>query len=275
LKHIGEKPYVLTVYDMIHEIYPEFFSVRDLTIQRKKQLIENATSVIAISHNTKNDIIRFTNVDPDRVSVVHLGNPLKPTDSLRHNEKKEGSLDLDVDYLLFVGKKSGYKNFNRMISSIASLLRDNTSLHLYFAGGGSFTPVEIELLKDFDVYSKVHFINISTDDLLIELYKNARAFIFPSLYEGFGLPILEAFSCGCPLVTSNSSSLSEIAGDAACFFDPESGDSIAEAVESILSNPDYRTDLIKKGYRRLKCFSWEKTARETKCVYDNTLYQYV
>lgn len=273
LEYIAKKPYVLTVYDMIHELYPEFYSARDLTSQRKKKLIESATKVIAISNNTRNDILRLTDLDPDRVTVIYLGNPLKSPYSLKNNEKTIGSIDLRVDYLLFVGKRSDYKNFTTMISSIAILLRDNKSLFVYCAGGGPFTPVEVRLLKSLNIYPKVLFIHVSSDKTLINLYKNARAFIFPSLYEGFGFPILEAFSCGCPLVASNTSSLLEIAGDASCYFDPQNPDSICGAVESILSNSDYRDNLIKKGYKRLKCFSWEKTFKKTKCVYENILDQ--
>ena len=127
-------------------------------------------------------------------------------------------------------------------------------------------------MKKMNILHKVHHVKIN-DTILKNLYKNAQAFIFPSLYEGFGLPVLEAFSCGCPVILNNSSSLPEIGGDGAIYFEPGDRESIICAVETVLFNEKFREDLIKKGYERLKFFSWEKTADSTKKVYNNLLYQ--
>jgi len=121
-------------------------------------------------------------------------------------------------------------------------------------------------LEKLNVLHKVHHIKINDISMKI-LYKNAQAFVFPSLYEGFGLPILEAFSCGCPAILSNSSSLPEVGGDAAIYFDPVDEESLIYAVETVLFNEKYRQELIRKGYERLKQFSWEKGAVATKNVY--------
>lgn len=270
LNHIEEKPFILTVYDMIHEKYPEYYSLQDQTTKWKKKLIEKADSIISISNNTKQDIIQYFDAEPDRISVIYLGNPLEQSLQESHQRKQHGKKMNDTNYILFVGSRVRYKNFQFFVSSISPLLQKYPHLHLYCAGGGQFTPDEKSHLNNLHVLSKVHYIPIN-DNTMINLYKNAQAFIFPSLYEGFGLPILEAFSCGCPLIVSNSSPLSEIAGNAACYIEPTNALSIVRGVESVLTEPDYRAELIRKGYERLKLFSWERTARETKKVYENIL----
>lgn len=272
LKYLRNKPFVLTVYDMIPERYPAYFFGGDPTMAWKRQLIEQADAVVAISNNTRDDIIRFTTVDPDRISVVYLGNPFESVQDSRCDEPGREVLPLQHTYILFVGNRSGYKNFSFFISSIAELLKREENLHVYCAGGGPFTTDENHLIGTLNLLSRVHYIRVH-DTVMKQLYKNAQVFVFPSLYEGFGLPILEAFSCGCPVVLSKSSSLPEVAGDAARYFDPNDAESIAGGIESVLLDRHDREELVRKGYERLKFFSWEKTARETKRIYDNLVHQ--
>lgn len=272
LKPLNKKPFVLTVYDMIHELYPGCFSPRDPVRTWKIQLLKEADAIIAISENTKEDILRCADIDPGLISVVYLGNPLDRTQPLTKENTHEWRLFLEKRYLLFVGTRTGYKNFNFFIQSVTSLLKTDESLQIYCAGGGPFTIAEKNTLRKLNLLSKVHY--IPPDDMLMKsLYQSAQAFVFPSLYEGFGLPVLEAFSCGCPTILCNTSSLPEIAADAACYFDPTDPESLIECIETILSDRNYREELIRKGYERLKIFSWEKTAKETRRVYDNVLYQ--
>jgi glycosyltransferase involved in cell wall biosynthesis len=272
LAHIQKKPYVTTVYDMIHEIFPEYFSSDDPVKGWKKQLIENADCVIAISENTKQDLLKYTNIDPDRIKMTYLGNPFENIPDATHvNHYTPPGLS-DKKYLLFVGTRSGYKNFIFFIESIAGLLRRYTDLHLYCAGWGPFSSEEKKILHKLNIVNKVHF--IKTNDYQMKyLYQNARAFIFPSLYEGFGLTVLEAFSCRCPVILSNTSSLPEVGGDAALYFDPQDSVSLTDAVDHLLSDDNLRIHLIRKGNERLKLYSWEKTANATKNVYINVLNQ--
>jgi glycosyltransferase involved in cell wall biosynthesis len=128
----------------------------------------------------------------------------------------------------------------------------------------------LKILKDLDIHTKVRVVR-SNDYILPQLYTNARAFIFPSLYEGFGLPVLEAFSCGCPVVASNTSSLPEIGGEAACYFDPHDPGSLVQALESVIMDTHSREHYIKKGRERVSEFSWKKTVRDTKTVYENVM----
>lgn len=272
LNYLQKKPYVLTVYDMIFELFPIYFNAKDKTKKCKKYLIEHAGAIIAISENTKQDIIKFTDVDPDRVHVIHLGNPFEHVNGPPKISISSDPLAFGKSYLLFVGGRGAYKNFDFFIKSIAGMLCKNEGLHVVCAGSVPFTPQEKKFLKNMNILHKVHHVKIN-DKILKNLYKNASAFIFPSLYEGFGLPVLEAFSCGCPVILNNSSSLPEIGGDGAIYFEPGDRESIICAVETVLFNEKFRGDLIKKGYERLKCFSWEKTALKTKKVYDNLLHQ--
>jgi len=272
LKYLQKKPYVLTVYDMIHELFPEYFKSTDQTRVWKKQLIENAGVVIAISENTRQDIIKFTDVDPGRVQVIYLGNPFEHISSPEQVTPCPDSPVFGKPYLLFVGGRPAYKNFNFFIESVTEMLGKNEGLQVVCAGSLPFTHEEKKLFKKLNILDKVHHVKIN-DIILKNLYKNARAFIFPSLYEGFGLPVLEAFSCGCPAVISNSSSLPEIGSDGAFYFDPGDRESIISALETVLSNEKYREDLIKKGYRRLKDFSWELTAHKTKKMYESLMNQ--
>ncbi len=137
-------------------------------------------------------------------------------------------------------------------------------------GGGKFSNYEIEQFKELGISKQVLQFNLD-DDSLAYFYKNALAFIFPSLYEGFGIPVLESFACGCPVVCSNVSSLPEIAGEAACYFDPYSEESIKNSVVKILTDSNLREELINKGYEQLKKFSWQKTAEQTKKIYESVL----
>lgn len=267
LRYLEKKPYVITVHDMIHEIFPDNFPPGDPISSWKKQVLENAEGVITISENTKSDIIRLFHIDPDRIHVIYHGNPFEKT--INTAQYKDSS-DLRVPgkpFILFVGNRSGYKNFDFFIHAVSPILHKNNELQVCCAGGGPFSPRENEILKNLQIPGRVYY--VQPDDLLMKkLYTNARAFIFPSCYEGFGLPILEAFSCGCPVLLSNASSLPEIGGDAALYFNPSDPESFTITLEHLLTDETLRMQLTSRGYQRLKQFSWEKTARATREVYE-------
>ena len=268
LKYLGKKPFVLDVHDMIHELFPDYFSANDQTKVWKKQLIEHTGAIIAVSEHTKRDIIKLGNpdIDPNRIYVIYRGCPFEHLNEPTQINTFSNLPVFGKSYLLFVGERSSYKNFNFFIKSLAGMLCKYEELHVVCAGSFPFTFQEKTVLEKLNVLHKVHHIKINDISMKI-LYKNAQAFVFPSLYEGFGLPILEAFSCGCPAILSNSSSLPEVGGDAAIYFDPVDEESLIYAVETVLFNEKYRQELIRKGYERLKQFSWEKGAVATKNVY--------
>jgi len=264
LKYLGNKKFVLTVYDMIHEKFPDKFAEFDKTSKNKKILVNKASKIIAISESTKKDLIDIYDVNPSKIEVVYLAN------SLQLNSETYIKIKLPKKYILFVGARDGYKNFMNFLSSVTEILKSDTNLHLVCAGGGKFNDQENLFIYQNNLENQLLQFNID-DKTLSYLYSNAKAFVFPSLYEGFGIPVLEAFACGCPLICSNTSSLSEIASDAAVYFDPLDEKSIETAVLGILKGQELRATMIEKGYKRLKFFSWKKTAQLSEKVYQSII----
>jgi len=264
LEYLGDKPFVLTVHDMIHEKFSELFSPNDKTTEYKKLLVQKAMKIIAISQSTKKDLIELLGVDESKIELVYLGN------SMLLDNQKSFDINLPNKYILFVGSREGYKNFDRFLSSVSRLLFDDKDLHLICVGGGGFCSRELIKIETMKIENQVTQYNLN-DDTLAYFYSKALAFIFPSLYEGFGIPVLESFACSCPLICSDTSSLPEIAENAAIYFDPFSEDSICEATEKVIYDETLQDELSKKGFEQLKKFSWEKTAIETKKVYESVV----
>lgn len=264
LNYIGNKPFVLTVYDMIHEKFADMFSPKDRTSEYKKLLVQKASKIIAISESTKKDLIELFGTEESKIEVVYLGN------SMLFDSHTLLEVEIPNKYILFVGSREGYKNFDRFLEAASVLLQVDKELSIICAGGGQFTSIQLALFESLGIKNQLYQYDLN-DKTLALLYKNAQVFVFPSLYEGFGIPILESFACGCPLACSNTSSLPEIAVNAAEYFDPYSVDSIRKSIRNILENKNSRAQLIQNGSERLKEFSWEKTALETKKVYEAVL----
>ena len=269
-KYLKSKPYILTVHDMTIETIPEYFvfdkKISDI-IKYKKMLIENATRVIAISENTKNDILKYTNYDASKIDVVYHGLPLEST------VIAEEIADLPKKFILFIGQRGKYKNFNSFLIAISEILKQDSDLYLVTAGGGGFNKTETDFVKNLGIEHKIIKKPIQNNNQLINYYKKALCFVFPSIYEGFGFPILECFQCNCPLVCADNSSFPEIAGDAAVYFDAYSIESMTENIKKVLYDENLRKNMIQKGQERLKLFSWKKTAQDTKKTYKKVLYE--
>ena len=260
LKARTNRPYVLTVYDMIHERYPEMFRGDD-TAEKKRLAIQNAAAIISISESTREDILNQYDIDPTTIKVIHLASSL---DSV----EPEKDLVLPERYIVFVGNRSIYKNFKFFLNSIAPLLLKDRTLHVICAGGADFDKGELDLFGGLGIAGQVLRYRID-DGILHTIYSKAELFVFPSLYEGFGIPMLEAFGAGCPVAASRSSSLPEVGGDAARYFNPIDSSSILTVVEEIISDASLQRTLREKGRKRFRDFSWEKTAEETKKIYEN------
>ena len=260
LRHVKK---IITVYDMTHEIFSDQFSKNDKTTEQKKYAVATADHIICISKNTQKDLIRLFNVDIDKTSVIYFGNSFGKKKIINFQKTPR-------PYLLFVGSRRGYKNFNRFIEAYADPKIKNF-FDLVIFGGYKLNNEEISLFKKLQISEK-NFMQLNGDDVkLAGYYKHASLFVYPSLYEGFGLPSLEAMSYGCPVACSNSSCFPEILDDAAHFFDPYSVESIKNSIISLLYNDKLRSSLILKGLNQVKKFSWEKCGRETYEVYKNVL----
>ncbi|WP_018618489.1 glycosyltransferase family 4 protein [Spirosoma luteum] len=264
IPYLNRKPLVVTFHDMIHEKFSNQF--KELTfdqgiIARKKLLANQADRIIAVSESTKRDIIELLDVNPEKIEVIYHGCSFPPS-VISTTEEPDRAPN---PYLLYVGSRHVYKNFNGMLSAIYPVLK-KYKLKLLCAGGGAFTESERQLILSLKVDDLVEQRDIN-DQILRKLYQQATAFIFPSLYEGFGIPILEAFDCQCPCIINDSSSLPEVAGDAALYVNFNEPDSLINAIEQILSNNELKQELIKKGQERLLEFSWENTVDRTLKLY--------
>ena len=228
LNFIDNKPFVLTVYDMIHELYPQFFENGEEIINNKKILIQKATKIIAVSNNTKSDILKFyPHVDSSTIEVIYHGNSIE----INNNVK----LNLPEKYILFVGIRSFYKNFIFFINSIKELLLSDENLYVVCAGGGKFNDEEIIFINELGLNNQVIYYHFKEDELGL-IYSNAKCFVFPSEYEGFGIPILEAMSCGCPVILTNNSSFPEVAGEAGIFFELNDENDLKNKVTSVIND---------------------------------------
>ncbi|UOG75943.1 glycosyltransferase family 4 protein [Hymenobacter tibetensis] len=256
-----DKPFVLTVYDMIHEVYKENFSLNDPISHNKLVLCNKASMIIAISHKTKEDLVDIFGINEDKVHVTHLASDFNKIVAKRPNIPEGVN-----KYVLFVGNRGLYKNFYFMVMSLTSILKDDKSLHI-LCTGHPFTKEEQSFFKDFNIGSQIKSIYLEDDSELAWVYQNAELFIFPSLYEGFGLPLLEAFASECPVVSSTGGSLPEVGGDAALYFDPKNSLAIQDAVRSVLYDSSLKSDLINKGKKRFAEFSWDRCRAETLAVY--------
>lgn len=255
-----KKPYVITVHDMIHELMPEYFSSGDILPTHKRLCIQNAAHIIAISHATKKDLIEVLSIPDNRISVIHHGYMENNIEVVKPHETNHGR------YILFVGERTAYKNFSKFAFALSSVCSKEKDVKLICAGGGPLQNAEQELLNRLNLKDKVIQITASEQELNL-LYKNAVAFVFPSLYEGFGLPILEAFKNNCPIIASDIACFREIAEDACLYFDPSNPLEIAEKLEQIINNSVLQKELILKGSKQLLNFSMEKCITKTIDVY--------
>jgi len=183
-------------------------------------------------------------------------------------------IGLPEKYLLFVGNRLGYKNFTFFVDAIARILKEDGNIFLMCAGGGKFTKSERTLLANLGILDQTKQISFKSDNELAYIYEKALVYVLPSLYEGFGMTALEAFSMGCPVVASNTSSIPEVCGDAVAYINPKSSDSIREKILKVLGDEKIREKLIKLGIAQVKKFTWQKTVKETLEVYEKVIKSY-
>lgn len=247
------KKMVVTVYDMISEIYHNQFD--DGERANKKAMMYAADCIIAISECTKQDIMKiYPDIPASKIVVIPLATNMQ--------QVKNQSLrsELPEKYILFTGNRSGYKNFAVFVKGVLPVLREDPELNVICTGGGPFKDEEINMMGEY----AGRFIQKNYDDeMLAAAYSYAACFVFPSKYEGFGIPTLEAFACDCPTILSNSSCMPEVGGDAVCYFDPNNSQELTGCIQKVLSDTELRNEMIAKGRKQLKKFSWENTAKKT------------
>jgi glycosyltransferase involved in cell wall biosynthesis len=261
LKYLKGKPFVLTIHDLTHEVLPEDFPTRRQASANMKLLAQKAARIIAVSETTKQDIVKFLGQDEGKIEVIYHGNPLQGLPAVA-----PGGLSMPRRYVLFVGHRGRYKNFELLVQALRPLFAEDEELTLVCAGGSPFVAGEQLLFRELGMEGRVRRVT-ATDAALAFLYRGALAFVYPSRYEGFGIPVLEALGCGCPAILSRVGALVEAGGPAAVYFDPGSETSLREAIRSVIFDEAVRSDLRQKGYVQEQRFSWQETARRTAAVY--------
>jgi glycosyltransferase involved in cell wall biosynthesis len=257
-KFDSKKIIILTVFDMIHEKFSPYSKI----INAKHSAINNADHIICISNSTKYDLMEIYGVDENKISVIGLG-----VSKIFTGNSQTKVLGSRKRMLVFVGQRNGYKNFDSFIKAYAfsDFLRNNFQITVF--GGGEFTNNEIDLFKVLKVSNNIIKMD-GNDSALNRILTDSIALVYPSKYEGFGIPILEAMAAGCIVFSSNTSSMPEAGGSSAIYFDPNSVDMISEVIESNLQGDLKSLDVIQKSaVLWSKEFSWDICALKTNNVY--------
>ncbi|MEM6451581.1 MAG: glycosyltransferase family 1 protein [Cyanobacteria bacterium P01_D01_bin.105] len=259
-----QKPVVITVHDMIHERFPAQTDPDGRYALSKREAIDSADAIICVSHNTKSDLLEYyPNVDP-KVTVIHLASQFSLPQRL------PDATTASVPYFLYVGSRDRYKNFSVLLNALSNILTVNSDVELRVVGQ-PFSKEEKKFIQNLSLTERVTNCGFLSDIALTEQYSKCIAFVYPSVYEGFGIPPLESMSCGGAVIASNSSSIPEVVGNAALLFSPNSVDELTDRMRYLLESPLARQRLVEQGYKRVKQFSWGKTAAQTVAVYESLL----
>lgn len=268
LDAIKGKKMVTTFHDMNYSKFKECYTNK-LTIDvnqkelLQKKSINRADKIIAVSHHTKKDLVEFWNVNPDKIVVIHHG--VDKNKILGLNSERV----IPEPYLLYVGERYGFKNFARFIQAFALISDKHPDLRL-ICTGRAFSEEEKNQIETLHIQDRLVQI-LANEQTMARLYRDAEMFVYPSYSEGFGMPLLEAMVYNCPVVVSNASCLPEVAGDAGVYFNPFQIEDMAEKIESLLTTPSLREEMIAKGIKQLEKFSWEKSAQEHLAVYQSLM----
>ncbi|MCD6519611.1 MAG: glycosyltransferase family 4 protein [Anaerolineae bacterium] len=266
---------LLTVHDLSFLRHPECFPapLLEYLTQAVPRSVQRADLILADSQSTRQDIIELLHIPPERVAVIYAGvDPrFQPSRQDPSAEKVLQRYNIPRPYLLGLGTLQPRKNFARLIKAY-HLLRQRWHIphHLVIGGTRGWLDEEIDqTIQELDLTQEVHLIGFVADEDLPILYSMADLFVFPSLYEGFGIPVLEAMACGTPVVTSSTSSLPEVAGEAALLVPPTDVEALAEAMAKLLEDEELRADLQRKGFLQIKRFTWRKAAQKLLQIYDD------
>lgn len=261
-------PHIVTAHDMIPEKFPQFFqgAYAEKLKTNKISCLKNATRIIAISENTKRDLVSLMNVNPNLIEIVHHGinrevfSPPTPIEKTRFLSTHS----IHKPYILYVGGRWGYRNFRKLLEAYhdGKFSKD----YLLLVAGPPWSDDERSWLKNNIAQSSVKLIEYPSTNELRLLYGSASVFVYPSLYEGFGLPPLEAMACSTPVATSRGGAIPEVVGDAGFYFDPLDPNSIVGAIDYLLQ-PKNAALFRERGSKRVELFSWEETALKTLNVY--------
>lgn len=271
-RFVGSKKHkrVVTIYDMMDEKFAASRDRNGRLAREKAVAVERADRIICISESTRKDAIELLNIDESKISTIYIAATPDITLGKEDSPGERKISQLDKPYLLYVGIRGDYKNFTRLVEAYHRSQRLNQDFQLICFGGGVFSAEEKSQINSLQLADKV--IQISgDDDKLAYVYRRAAAFVYPSLYEGFGMPPLEAMAFNCPVICSNISSIPEVVGDSGEYFDPYNVDSMIDSIEKVVYSETRSNHLKQLGQDRTKVFSWDLCAKQTSEVYHSLL----
>ncbi len=266
--NVSTKKTVMTVYDMIHEKFPQYLKGASKFSNNKRKVLAKADKIIAISESTKNDLVALFDLPADKIEVVYLA----VSDHFMPSVQEESSIfrqryQLDKPFILYVGDRGGYKNFITLLKAFGQWPKRAEYYLVCIGGNSKWTKEELALINLYGLADNMKLFSGINDLELRLFYADARMLVVTSLYEGFGLTPLEAMKCGSPVIVAESSSLPEVVGDAGLYFDPQNVEDLTSQIETLASNNETWSALSKKGLTRGFNYSWEKTAEDTFNIY--------
>ena len=276
------KPYVVTIHDIGPLTHPQFFTKKDQWFMKGslKQAVKKGAAMICVSQATADAVEAYALANynksvKERLHVVHEGVDAAFFKAPKVEEITDFHLVeslLNTPFVLTVGQISPRKNLQTVLEAFSKLKDELPNLQLITVGGNGWGYDKVkEQVNLLGLEKRVHFLDYVSDDLLRFLYRKAVVFVYPSLFEGFGLTVLEAMASSCPVITSNTSSLPEIAGDAAILINPEDVEELSYNIVLVSTNKEKRAEMTAKGLQRAKTFTWEKAASMTQKVYESVI----
>ena len=272
LPWVRRRALVVTHHDSTPDRFPELFKDAATIHARLARLYDRADRILCISESSRNDLLEFYGVDETKTEVIYQGfTPLEAGgDGLQENLLPDPGSDLGgYPFVLYVGSRPAYKNFSLVLQALAS--QGNNALWLLAVGGGAFTVEEGSYIDRLGLRSRVRLLPRASDEQLAAAYRAAHLLVYPSLYEGFGFPPLEAMAAGCPALVSRTSALPEICGDAAFYFDPTRVEELISVIDQLMGSERLRTAKRAAGLEQVKRYSWEWTAAATLAAYEKAL----
>lgn len=262
---------VWTLYDLAFKVNPEWFTPETSAGLEKvtRRNLDRADHVITISEHTRDDLVRFYDFPAERITPILLGVPRHALEPDDEDEILSAHPDAPMPYFLFVGTLEPRKNVVRLVEAFSRLDTPH-ALVLVGAQGWLSEPVFAAIAAS-PRRDKILWRNYCSAAELERLYRHAEVFVYPSLYEGFGLPVLEAMAHGCPVITARTSSLPEVGGDAVVYVDPEDTADLADEMKTLATNESIRQSLAEKGKARAAQFSWQETAQKTRATYSSII----
>lgn len=259
------KKVVVTVHDLNMVTVPQYY--RDVnrvwpSLADQKKITQRADHIIAVSENTKSDLINYWNIPEEKITTIYHG--IGPVINDLNSERV-----FPFDYILYVGARNTYKNFNNCLCAFRQINGRFKDIK-FVCTGLAFSSDEKKLIESLGLTNEVFGISAS-EEQMARLYRDALLFVYPSFYEGFGMPILEAMQYHCPVALSNTSCFPEIAQEAATYFDPHEEDEMADVMLKIVDQDAFREELVRNGDRCVRAFSWDKSAFRHMEVYRSLL----